>query len=102
LAAEKQAKPKTGIARIFELAADRKRMLVVSGALSVLPQSLPLFHNSHLFYDTDVVAIYLTSRFGSQMFMGYGPVGVAGIAGMLSAISRSIWPYCRFRKRHKS
>ncbi len=82
MAAAKQAKPKTGIARIFELAADRKGLLVVSGALSVLAaiaSFVPYF--AVYFMIRDVVAIYPDfSLLDRQMFIGYGLLALAGIA----------------------
>lgn len=82
MAAQKQAKPKTGLARIFELAADRKGLLIGSGILSALAavsSFVPYF--AVYFMIRDIVEIYPDfSLLNRREFMGYGLLALAGIA----------------------
>jgi ATP-binding cassette subfamily B protein len=82
LAAQKQAKPKTGLARIFELAADRKGLLIFSGVLSSLAAvSSFVPYLAVYFMIRDILAVYPEiSLLDRQTFMRYGIMALAGIA----------------------
>lgn len=82
MAGGKQAKPKTGLARIFELAEDRKGLLILSGILSVLAtvsSFVPYF--AVYFMIRDILLVYPDfSLLDSQGFQGYGLLALLGIA----------------------
>lgn len=82
MAGRKQGKPKTGLARIFELAAARKGLLVLSGTLSAfaaVSSFVPYF--AVYFMIRDILAVYPDfSLMNSQVFMGYGLLALGGIA----------------------
>ncbi|MGI5900620.1 MAG: ABC transporter ATP-binding protein [Christensenellales bacterium] len=82
MSAQKQAKPKTGLARIFELAANRKGLLVVSGILSALAaisSFVPYF--AVYFMIRGIITVYPDfSLLDRQVFLGYGLLALAGVA----------------------
>lgn len=82
MAAEQTAKPKTGLARIFELAADRKSLLALSGILSVLAAAASFVpYLAVYFMIRDVITVYPDfSLLDRQAFMGYGLLAIGGVA----------------------
>ena len=82
MAAQKKAKPKTGLARIFELAADRKGLLILSGILSALAAVCSFVpYLAVYFMIRDILAVYPdVALLDRPVFMGYGITALAAIA----------------------
>lgn len=82
MTAEKAAKPKTGLARIFELAADRKSLLVVSAILSVLAAIASFVPYLAVYcMIRDVISTYPDfSMLDKQVFINYGLLAIGGVA----------------------
>lgn len=82
MAKKKTAKPKSGLARIFELAGDQKHFLVISGFLSVLAAvSSFVPYLAVYFMIRDIIAVYPNFSFlNRQTFLGYGLLAVGGVA----------------------
>ncbi|MFV0399142.1 MAG: ABC transporter ATP-binding protein [Oscillospiraceae bacterium] len=83
MAKQKKAdKPKTGLARIFELAENRKGLLVVSGILSALAAVASFVpYLAIYFIIRDVLAVYPNiALLDTQVLLSHGLLALAGIA----------------------